>query len=167
MELSVAVQKEDGVTGLVVEIDASGWIGKGVPHQRGITWAFCSWSPLNTCMPIPSWCSFEVQRARFPISLARLNSGKSMPANMAMIAITTSRSMRVKADGRKIRIRGCMAGMKWGGAQVTGGTLPPSMPRTQGIFLAGSGRRWSLLLIVRKRSGKTFPPGGFLAMLPP
>ena len=38
MELGVAVQKEDGVTGLVVEIDASGGIGKGVHHQRGITW---------------------------------------------------------------------------------------------------------------------------------
>jgi len=38
-----------------------------------------------------------VQRICCPFNLARLNAGKSMPARIAMIAITTSNSIKVKA----------------------------------------------------------------------
>src|SRR3954469_2073318 len=49
-------------------------------------------------MARPIWRRSFIQLIRFALSLARASAGKSSPARIAIIAITTSNSMRVKAD---------------------------------------------------------------------
>src|SRR5262245_42502366 len=46
---------------------------------------------------MPIWRRLLMQEVCWPLDLARDNAGKSMAAKMAMIAITTSNSIRVKA----------------------------------------------------------------------
>ena len=53
-------------------------------------------------MPICFW--LLRQRVCWALALARPKAGRSIPARMAMIAITTSSSMRVKAAGLGHRI---------------------------------------------------------------
>src|SRR6266513_3167579 len=56
-------------------------------------------------MAIPACRRFDRQRTVFAFVLARLSAGRSRPARMAMMAITTRSSMSVKARFDALRIR--------------------------------------------------------------
>src|SRR5579859_4467392 len=51
-------------------------------------------------MNMPIWRRLFKQLVRWDLDLARLSAGKSIAARIAMIAITTSSSIRVKAERR-------------------------------------------------------------------
>src|SRR5688572_1997305 len=51
------------------------------------------------CVAMPSCRRLLTQLARLAFSFAALNAGRSMPARIAMIAMTTSNSIRVKPRG--------------------------------------------------------------------
>src|SRR5437762_11217820 len=52
---------------------------------------------------VPTCRALLRQAMRFPFTLARLSAGKSIAARMAMMAMTTSNSMRVNAAPRFCR----------------------------------------------------------------
>src|SRR6266511_889725 len=66
-------------------------------------------SAVYRAMAIPVCRRLDRQRAVYAFDLARLSAGRSRPARMAMIAITTNSSMRVKAVLGVERIRPLVA----------------------------------------------------------
>ena len=56
-------------------------------------------------MARPIWRRSFIQLIRFALSLARASAGKSIAAKIAMMAITTSSSINVKAQSRASELR--------------------------------------------------------------
>src|ERR1035438_7168184 len=56
-----------------------------------------AWSPANMMKPMPSWRRLLVHLMRWALALALASAGKSIAAKMAMMAMTTNNSIRVKA----------------------------------------------------------------------
>src|SRR5437773_1551862 len=63
------------------------------------------WSDVYRAMAIPACRRFVRQRAVYAFVLERLSAGRSMPARIAMIAITTNNSISVNAPFDLWRIR--------------------------------------------------------------
>lgn len=64
--------------------------------------------------PRPIWRWLLAHWVRLALSLARLNAGRSIPARMAMMAMTTSSSMSAKA--RFGQATGCFGDSPLGGS---------------------------------------------------
>src|ERR1017187_6169033 len=133
-------------------------------------------------MPMPIWRRLLRQQMRLAFSLAPASAGNSSAANMEMIAITTSNSMRVKPPQRGRASREVCAGRV-----VTNIAICPVLRITPGLSLfhplgreesvhnVGQASRLSLNLhlLLRARlpagnlvpAGKALPEIGFSALL--
>src|SRR5687767_6285784 len=103
-------------------------------------------------MPIASCFTLDRQLARFAFSLALARAGNNMPARMAMMAITTSSSIKVKARWMLgwnwvvcIRILSEHIGQDgeknhqpWGEMLVNGGRTPKNNARDARAAVGGS-----------------------------
>jgi hypothetical protein len=82
----------------------------GVTVFQGISDPDCANRPLlssaNIFMPSPTWRRLELQLVVHAFCLAEASAGRSIAARMAMMAMTTSNSINVKARGRETEFSG-------------------------------------------------------------
>ena len=92
----------------------------GVPEGKGLPGPYKAFAPmpspgnwLSLSFAVmywakPHWRRLETQLARWALALAEAKAGSSIPARMAIMAITTSNSIKVKAAKRGERMNGFM-----------------------------------------------------------